>query len=278
MTFPVTPADGRPPPGGVGTLAAVDRLSLFKVLADGSRFAIYQQLASADEPLPTTEISRRLKLHPNTVRLHLEKMRDAGLVEAEPDRHGSVGRPQYRWRACRSAKEAAVAEAPELALEGGGFRLLAHLLAELAAGGGGSAADVGRTAGFRRYRARAAGGAPAGLGGPAGRASACVQAFIDELSTLGFDPVAEGRLVAENPHGGYAGEEDLERTVVAFSRCPFRELAVLYPDLVCELHRGLSDGIASAAGEDWGADLVLGSFSSLVDEDPCRAELTLGAR
>ena len=263
MTFPVTPADGRPPPGGVGRLAAVDRLSLFKVLADGSRFAIYQQLASADEPLPTTEISRRLKLHPNTVRLHLEKMRDAGLVEAEPDRHGSVGRPQYRWRACRSAKEAAVAEAPELALEGGGFRLLAHLLAELAAGGGGSAADVGRTEGFRRYRARAAGGAPAGLGGPAGRASACVQAFVDELSTLGFDPVAE---------------EGRERTVVAFSRCPFRELAVLYPDLVCELHRGLSDGIASAAGEEWGADLVLESFSSLVDEDPCRAELTLGAR
>lgn len=262
---------------GVGTLAPVDRLSLFKVLADGSRYAIYQQLASAGEPLSTTEISRKLKLHPNTVRLHLEKMRDAGLVEAEPDRHGTVGRPQYRWRTCRSAREAAVAEAPELALEGGGFRLLAHLLAELATGEAGSPAGVGRTEGLRRYRARAAGGASDRAGGPADRASACVAAFIDELSKLGFDPVAEDPPVADDPDG-HAGGGTGERTVVAFGRCPFRELAVLYPDLVCELHRGLSDGIASAAGEEWGADLTLESFSTLVDEDPCRAELTLGAR
>lgn len=255
----------------------MDRLSLFKVLADGSRYAIYQQLASAEEPLPTTEISRRLKLHPNTVRLHLEKMRDAGLVEAEPDRHGTVGRPQYRWRACRSAKEAAVAEAPELALEGGGFRLLAHLLAELAGGEAGSAVGVGRLEGLRRYRARPAGVPPGRPAGPTGRASACVEAFIDELSKLGFDPVAEDPPVAANA-GGHAGEGTRERTVVAFGRCPFRELAVLYPDLVCELHRGLSDGIASAAGEESGAHLTLESFSTLVDEDPCRAELTLGAR
>ena len=264
---------GRPSPVGVGTLATVDRLSLFKVLADGSRYAIYQQLVSAEEPLPTTEISRKLNLHPNTVRLHLEKMRDAGLVEAEPDRHGSVGRPQYRWRACRSAVEAAVAEAPELALEGGGFRLLSHLLAELAAGRA-SAAEVGRMEGVRRYRARGAGGAPAGApagaGASDGRTSPCIQAFIDELSKLGFDPVAEC------PDD--RGEGSQEHTAVAFTRCPFRELAVLYPDLVCELHRGLSDGIASAAGEDSGRDLTLESFSTLVDEDPCRAGLTLGAR
>lgn len=247
---------------------------MFKVLADGSRYAIYQQLVSTGEPLPTTEISRKLNLHPNTVRLHLEKMRDAGLVEAEPDRHGTVGRPQYRWRACRSAVEAAVVEAPELALEGGGFRLLAHLLAELAAGGRASAAEVGRMEGIRRYRSRGAGRAPAG--GPPGagasdaRTSPCVQAFIDELSKLGFDPVAE--------HPGAPGEGSQEHTAVAFTRCPFRELAVLYPDLVCELHRGLSDGIASAAGQETGGDLTLESFSTLVDEDPCRAGLTLGAR
>ena len=248
---------------------------MFKLLADGSRFAIYQQLVSAEEPLPTMEISRKLNLHPNTVRLHLEKMRDAGLVEAEPDRHGTVGRPQYRWRACRSAVEAAVAEAPELALEGGGFRLLAHLLAALAAGGGASAAEVGRTEGVRRYRARGVGGAPAVRGGSTGRGSACLRAFIDELSKLGFDPVAED---PDPGHAGDDGGDGQERTAVAFGRCPFRELAVLYPDLVCELHRGLSDGIASAAGEESGGVLALESFSTLVDEDPCRAELTLGAR
>jgi len=91
-----------------------------------------------------------------------------------------------------------------------------------------------------------------------------------ELAELGFDPVIE----AQDLPGVDAADG---RVAVSFTRCPFRELAVLYPDLVCELHRGMSDGIASAAGEAAGADARVGSFSSLVDQDPCRAELTLGA-
>jgi hypothetical protein len=45
----------------------VDRLSLFKVLADRSRYAIYQEVIRAEEPLSTIEIAERLYLHPNTV-------------------------------------------------------------------------------------------------------------------------------------------------------------------------------------------------------------------
>ena len=89
----------------------MDRLSLFRLLADSSRYAIYQQVAQAEQPLSTTEIADRLDLHPNTVRLHLEKMREAGLVLVSTDRHGSVGRPQHRW--------ATVPQAPSLGLEPG---------------------------------------------------------------------------------------------------------------------------------------------------------------
>ena len=240
----------------------MDRLSLFKVLADGSRYAIYEQLEAAEAPLATGEISRRLNLHPNTVRLHLEKMRDAGLVEAESDRHGTVGRPQYLWKT--------VPKGP--GDDTGGFRLLAHLLAEVAATPAGAEAspfEVGRRAGVRRLRERSA-----ALASPASRrrmspADACVGAFIDELAHLGFDPLVES--------GDPAGEGGVERVAVSFTRCPFRELAALYPDLVCELHRGMSDGIVSTAGEERGARARVESFSSLVDEDPCRAELTLRA-
>ncbi|HVA72955.1 MAG TPA: helix-turn-helix domain-containing protein [Acidimicrobiales bacterium] len=238
----------------------MDSLSLFKVLADGSRYAIYQLLADADEPLSTTAISTKLHLHPNTVRLHLEKMREAGLLEAEPDRHGSVGRPQYRWKA--------IAEVPAFGVERGGFRLLSHLLAEIAAapqGGAGSAFDVGRRAGERRRGERNGDQLSTSARPERTPAAACLRAFVDELAGLGFDPVID-------PDGDPPGDGDEQRVAVSFSRCPFRELAVLYPDLVCELHRGLSEGIAS------GAEVRLESFSSLVDQDPCRAEVTLGAR
>lgn len=237
----------------------MDSLSLFKVLADASRYAIYQHLLEAGEPLPTLEISGTLKLHPNTVRLHLERLKEAGLVEAEPDRHGSVGRPQNRWKA--------LAVAPELGMEPGGLRLLSHLLAELAAGGRGSPMEVGRRAGERRRRERAGRHLPGDGGRPA---AACLRALVEELSRLGFDPSVD----SENVLSGDAGEE---RVAVSFNRCPFRELAVVYPDLVCELHRGITEGIASAAAEESGTAARLESFSTLVDADPCRVEASAAA-
>ena len=63
---------------------------------------------------------------------------------------------------------------------------------------------------------------------------------------------------------------------ISFTRCPFRELAALYPDVVCELHRGLTEGIvASVTATRPGPVGRVESFASLVDADPCRVEMTL---
>lgn len=232
----------------MGSVYRVDRLSLYKLLADGSRYSIYQELAGADGALSTADISRRLKLHPNTVRLHLEKMREAGLVESASEHHGSVGRPQHVWTTA--------GRPPPLDPEPAGFRLLAHLLADLATRSPlepGAAADAGRRRASERTgrrKARRAGSVRA----------TCLDALVGELDDLGFDPVVEG--------GGTGAAS------ISFTRCPFRELAALYPDVVCELHRGLTQGIAEASAEKEGAGARLESFSSLVDEDPCRAEVS----
>jgi predicted ArsR family transcriptional regulator len=237
----------------------VERLSLFKVLADSSRYAIYQEVAAGAEPLSTGEIAARLNLHPNTVRLHLERMRDAGLVEAFPDRHGAVGRPQHRW--------SVGSHAPSLGVEPSGVRVLAHLLAEVAAqpsDDSGRAAAVGRRQGFERTGSRPQTGA--------GRASdppgaACIRALVDELADLGFDPALDDSTPAPDAEA---------RVGLAFTKCPFRELAVLYPDLVCELHRGLTEGILAAmVAHQPGVDARVESFASLVDADPCRVELSI---
>jgi hypothetical protein len=93
-----------------------------------------------------------------------------------------------------------------------------------------------------------------------------VRALLDELADMGFDPSVED----EGPDGrdGVTG--------IAFHRCPFRELAGLYPDLVCELHRGLTEGILDGLAETAdGRRARLASFSSLVDIDPCRVEVTV---
>jgi predicted ArsR family transcriptional regulator len=105
----------------------VDRLPVLKALADDSRYAIFMEMSRAAVELSTFEVAARLDLHPNTVRLHLERLREVGLVEQSARSHGAVGRPQHHW--------VVAAGAPSLGFEPSGWRLLAHLMAEVAAGG-----------------------------------------------------------------------------------------------------------------------------------------------
>ena len=96
----------------------MDRLGVFKALGDNTRYAIYLELARSDRPLATAEVAELLDLHPNTVRPHLERMRDVGLLEANADNRGTVGRPQNRYRVAD--------DAPSLGLESSSMRLLAE--------------------------------------------------------------------------------------------------------------------------------------------------------
>jgi DNA-binding transcriptional ArsR family regulator len=257
----------------------VDRLSLLKVLADPSRQAIYDEIARSGESLSTSEIAERLRLHPNTVRLHLDKMREADLLQVSPDRHGAVGRPQHRWSVNR--------QVPSLGVEPAGFRLLAHLLAEVAAQ---PLADPGRVSavGQRRGWERSTGRPARRLGSsPPELRSECLRALMLELTELGFDPALDfdaqggnaGPAPPGEPRSPDAAVLETLRATISFTRCPFREVAALYPDLVCELHRGITDGLLTglAAGQEGWAEARLESFSSLVDADPCRAEVSISA-
>jgi predicted ArsR family transcriptional regulator len=240
----------------------VDRLQVFKALGDNTRYAAYLELARSTVPLSTSDVAEALGLHPNTVRPHLERMRDVGLLDVEIDSRGTVGRPQHRYWVAD--------DAPTLGLEPSAFRLLATLLAGVAAA---HQPDAEEVAGVGRQRGRLAAaerdaedratvppGAPDSQGGTAGGsrtpASACVRGLVAELAELGFDPVTS---------------DDAGTTTVAFTRCPFIELATVFPDLVCHLHRGIVEGFVAQAG---GAEVA--HFATIADRDPCRVDLTAG--
>jgi predicted ArsR family transcriptional regulator len=217
----------------------VDRLPVFKALGDNTRYAIYLELARSSIPLSTMDIADSLDLHPNTVRPHLERMRDVGLLEVEVDSQGTVGRPHHRY--------SLAAESPSLGLEPSAFRLLARLLASVAAVAGVDqdlVATVGRTEGRTAGSARAAAGT-----------QSCLEALVDELADLGFDP---------------AVGDDGTITTVAFTRCPFRELACAFPELVCHLHRGIVEGVVEGVPN---SEILVSAFATLADRDPCRVEL-----
>ena len=220
-------------------MAVVDRLPVFKALGDNTRYAIYLELARSEAPLSTAEIAESLELHPNTVRPHLERMREVGLLDVDVDSQGTVGRPQHRW--------SLAADAPSLGLEPSAFRLLARLLASVTATAGldqEQVADAGRAQGKVSGAARAAAGT-----------QSCLEALVDELADLGFDP---------------AVGEDGELTTVGFTHCPFRELAEAFPEVVCHLHRGIVEGVIEGVPNP---EIAVETFATLADRDPCRVDL-----
>jgi predicted ArsR family transcriptional regulator len=209
-----------------------------KTLGDNTRYAIYLELARSPAPLATADIADSLGLHPNTVRPHLERMRDVGLLDVATEVRSGVGRPQHLY--------SVAADAPSLGLEPPTFPMLARMLVRLAAAAGASgddAAEVGREQGRADARAHA-------------RAASCLEALVGELDALGFDPAV-------------TAVDEGDDALVAFAHCPFRELALEHPDLVCSLHRGLVEGFVDALG---GGEVD--DFHTLVHREPCQVQLS----
>jgi predicted ArsR family transcriptional regulator len=234
-------------------------LEVLKALGDETRYAMYRELASSTTPLSAQELADALGLHANTVRLHLERLRDAGLVEAEAIHRGTVGRPQHHYFLAPGA--------PGLGFDPPAHALLAGLLAAMAERLGANpddAADTGFVWGTEA--------------GKRTRSRSCVSALVGELERLGFEPVAD------TPGSGIPGSEILGSGTpggpnpasgapvrIDFLHCPFRELAEAYPELVCNLHRGLCEGVVDEVG---GGSIA--AFSTLYDAEPCHVSVAVG--
>jgi len=89
------------------------------------------------------------------------------------------------------------------------------------------------------------------------RSRSCAKALVGEMERLGFEP--------ETETVGKTSD-------MAFTRCPFRELAEAYPELVCNLHRGLCEGVVDAVGGG-----TVDEFATLYDAEPCHVTVGLGA-
>lgn len=214
------------------------------MLGDNTRYAIYLELARTGRPLVTAEIADTLGLHPNTVRPHLERMREVGLLDVTTDARGEVGRPQHRY--------SLAPDAPSLGLEPPTMPMLARMLLTMSLQLGanpGDAVAVGEAEG--RVRAARYANAPSAL-----------EALVADLDRLGFDPVVgEG---ADDPDN-----DEAVAAVVAFANCPFAEVARTHPDLVCGLHRGLVAGFVEQMGD---AEVV--EFCPLAHRTPCQVAVS----
>lgn len=177
-------------------------------LLQPTRARLFALLVEMRRPAATNELARRLKLHPNGVRVHLERLLEAGLlVRRQAPR--PRGRPRDEWSL---APAAAPGGAPPRA-----YGDLARWLARAIPPRPARLRDVERT------------GREIGREIAPHRAASVETAFQDTLTGLGFQPLLDG----DTPG----------RISCRLRNCPYRDSVRQNQEVVCTLHRGITRGL-----------------------------------
>jgi predicted ArsR family transcriptional regulator len=179
-------------------------------LSQPTRARLFALLGDLRRPAATEELAEELGLHPNGVRLHLERMLEAGLVERRRERIAR-GRPRDTWTI---SSEAQPGGDPPTA-----YAALARWLVRSLVSGGARVGDMEATG---RLIGR-------GLATEQPDGNAGEQLLFDTMAALGFQPERE-------PVGK-------DRLTYRLRNCPYREAVHERQPLVCALHRGLTTGL-----------------------------------
>jgi len=178
-------------------------------LAQPTRARLFAILGELRRPAGTDELARRLDLHVNGIRLHLERLEADGLVLRERERQAR-GRPRDAWSISPRAQP------------GGGpptaYADLGRWLVRAISEGGTRARDVEAT-GRRIGRELAS----------HGEGSSPETRIHTLLVVMGFQP--RRRL---DPDG---------RLTYCLDNCPYRDAVRERQSVVCGLHRGMTRGL-----------------------------------
>jgi predicted ArsR family transcriptional regulator len=178
------------------------------VLGQPTRARLFALLGELKRSAGTVELAERLELHPNGVRMHLERMKQVGLVERARVRQAR-GRPPDAWTIAPGAMP-------------GGAAPRAYQ-------------DLGRWL-ARALKARP--GGPRGIeatGRQIGRELAPADAHDDpdaletSLTALGFQPTATRR--------------EGDQITVCLRNCPYRDAVHENQSAICALHKGITRGL-----------------------------------
>jgi predicted ArsR family transcriptional regulator len=176
-----------------------------------SRARVFELLADLKRPAKTTELAARLDMHPNGVRIHLERLQDAQLI-ARTRIQGPRGRPADAWTVAPGARPGGRAPRAYADLS----RWLARAIDERST----SLSGLERTG-------REIGRELAPSDGAAG-----VEAVERALAALGFAPSVQTR--------------QGDRLTIRLGNCPYRDVARENQPAICVLHKGITRGLLDA--------------------------------
>lgn len=191
------------------------------------RAAVLDLLTLHPDGLSVAEVARELAVHQNTVRTHLDALVRSGQATRRTSPSGRPGRPSERY----TATGAPVSDR--------NYRLLAEMLVgrltELSDDPASEAIEAGR-----RWSA--------GRGPDDGAvAQPAERSFADEVRPV----------LTVLTSAGFAPELDEGERRIELHHCPFLELAVSAPEVVCGAHLGLIRGTLERSGASVDASRIV---------------------
>lgn len=213
------------------------RAQRYRLLADARRLAIVEALGEGPRQVP--ELARLLGIHTTTVRAHLDKLLEAGMLEEEAGLPAGRGRPSKRYR----LRQPLLASDPEVRLFVGS---LVSLLRRISGDGAAAAAE---DEGARRGR---------DLGHSFRHPSVeqTMREVFELLERLSFAPAPPVRRQ--------------DGVVVDVRHCPLH-IDPFDPDgaVVCAFHKGLIRGLAEVSS----GEKVAVRLMPFITPGVCRVEL-----
>ena len=207
-----------------------------------ARARVLEFLQSQADPVGAEQVARAFGQHVNTVRGHLDALVADGLALRHRQGTSGRGRPAWHYRANPQNPEPDARVREYGALAGA---LAAHLI------------RTSPPPPTRRGSQGSSGVAGSPRTGIASRPSAQVTAHPRHEVLAILDDL------------GFAPQESPDCDTVRLRRCPLLDVARQYPEIICQVHKGLISGaLTELGGDDAGVDLL-----PFAESDACRLVL-----
>lgn len=198
-------------------------LRITSALADPTRYYIYQFILNNHREVTAQEIADKFDIHPNVARLHLSKLEDVKMIVSESKKTGKGGRPSRIYRLSD--------EVIQLHFPFRDYQLLAKIslqaLSSLGQQGNDALLQAGKAFGQELIQQKlSVSGTP-----------------VDQLSFQEkVDLLNEAAKLSGFSPEFHATEEDGKIVLQVFN-CPFKELAIADPHVICSMHNSFLMGM-----------------------------------
>jgi len=190
-----------------------ETLKITNVLADPTRYHIYQYIVKQHKEVVVQEIADTFEIHPNVARMHLTKLQDVNLITSETKKTGKGGRPGRTYKLAD--------EVIQLHFPYRDYQLLAKIAIEsmMSLGEAGEKAlfETGRAFGSELVKQQT-------------KAAQTYLTFEDKLALL----KNAATLAGFSPE--FQINEDQTTIYFQIHNCPFKELTKTNGGTICSMH------------------------------------------